>query len=1087
MKRGFALLATLLLVVTTGAMAKGTGPELYNAYTPTLSDIKNSSQQFEFFRQDTIWFGGDDGTGYAVEGQIWDFEGPGGDFQGWETFDYTANIATYFYRVTAADFANDPVVPMILGTTGQIWCGAHEDEANELCWVSGMGYANSFCQSAFSPYFNYAGGAIDIGFDYFADSEDDFDYTYINVLCYDAVGDLLEGGEVQVAFLHGDLGSPDSPLAFVDGLEAADIPAGTAQVRLEFRFVADGAWSDEDGLYDSIYGPFGGDNVTMSIDGAQVVDADFDTGADDFTFSKCAGNGTYMGLVDEATYTQWLDFVGLACSCTLSGWALEFVDEEGSQYTIPGHFAGQREMAISGIVDRAGYDPTAYNTTIVRWDQYSALEYQYGTFYRQGYKYYPFTCPTNPNPTWSGRMGQNTHYYTSAISCGLNGTNLTTLDGQAGDPLPNEWELMRFTYDVYCSCEGFGIPSTVCVEEGNTKGSPVIDNVRVGLTGAVDAPAIAPDTGHLWHDGFGQLFPTFLDPADVGNSSITWDLSGTNVDPDEENDWHGDTAMVVGPSVTTEEGRWLAELCFKVRPGPRQHLIPEYMTWKARLGGDPEADFVCVLMDSLETAQGVWKNKFESYFHEDDPGFNPAFADRTEEQEILPDLVFTPGTYIEYYYQSYWYDGGAPPEDYFQYGPFEFEILPGMEAVETTDSFGQDLYEVVWPCVLYVDAFNRGVEYYLNPMFEQLGLDVDKFDYLDASSNWHTPLARSFGGTTFNPGGYGNNGMTAEQALGYRLILVNTGTFGGGSMERKDWPLFEEWLTTTSCGLANIRRGLILDGDQVATVVDNYQPGGRDFLNNTLGTTLVWPAYRDYADDWEFCVFLEPDANAVFEVVDRDLSLYGNGCPNIYDYNVLGVQGGVSGTQGNYLFNDVQFAQVVRDHSAAGRDFLSIVNGFSLHHVSYVQAADDCPSDSASIVEGASSMVGAMLEWMTDPTQPWEKWQYPCVNLDVNGDEGQTHTSGPANFLFASRPNPFHNTATIRFAMASAGRVDIGIYDVSGRLVRNVVSGTMDAGENSVVWDGTDNTGARVGGGVYWMQMSTHDGFTSGKKMVVLR
>ncbi len=1093
MKRGFALLATLLLVVTTGAMAKGTGPELYNAYTPTLSDITKDNQQFEFFRQDTIYFGNDDGTGYAVEGGVWDFEGAGGagDYQGWETYDYTENLDTYFYRVTEQDFIDggDPVIPMIDGTIGMIWCGTHQDDADELCWTSGIGYGDDYCQSAFSPLYAIVQGTDDvvIGFDYFVDSEPDFDYTYVNVLCYDGTGELLEDGEIQVDFLHDVVGLPESPEVFSGTVEPGDIPAGTAQIQLEIRFDADGAWSDVDGLYDSINGPFGGDNFVMSVGGTQVLDADFDTDADGFTFSKCSGAGVYMGLVDEATYSQWLDFVGLACSCTLSGWALEFVDEENSQYTIPGHFSGQHERAESGIVDRAGYDPIAYNTTIVRWDQYSALAQEYGTFYRQGYRYYPFTCETNPVPTWSPRLGQDTHYYTSSIDCGLNGTNLTTLDGQAGDPLPNEWELMRFTYDIYCSCASFAIPPSICVEEGNTKGSPVIDNVKVGITGAADAPAINPDTGHNWHDGYGQTFPTFLDPADVGNANITRDWSPTNPEEDDENDWHGDTAMVVGPTVTTEEGRWLVELCFEVFPGPRQHLIPEYMAWKARLGGDPEAGEVCVLMDSLETTQGVWKNKFESYFHEDDPGFDPAFDDRTPEQEILPDLVFTPGTGIEYYYRSYWYDGGAPPEEYFVWGPQEMEILPDMEAVETTDSYGQELYEVVWPSILYVDAFNRGVEYYLNPMFEQLGLEYDKFDYLDASSNWHAPMARSFGGTIYNPGGYGNNGMTAEQALGYRLILINTGTFGEGCMERKDWPLLEAWLTTTSCGLDDIRRGLILDGDQVATVVDQYQPGGRDFLNNTLGVNLVWPSYRDYADDWEFCVFLDPDANAVFEVLDRDLTLYGNGCPNIYNYNVLGVQAGVSGTQGNYLFNSTEFSQVVRDHSGEGRDFLSVVDGFSLHHVTYAQAEDDCPSDSVSVVEGASSMVGAMLEWMTDPTQPWEKWRYPCTNLDVEEGDDQTHTTGPVNFLFASRPNPFHNTATIRFALASPGKVDIHVYDVSGRMVSNVFSGTQPAGTNSVVWDGTDNTGARVGGGVYWMQMSTHDGFVSGKKMVVMR
>ncbi len=1093
MKRGFALLATLL-VVTSGAMAMDTGRELYSQETFGQSEFQ-SPESFTFSRQDTIWWGDDDGTGYAIEGGTWDFEGDGGtgDFQGWTSIDLTQNLDTYFYRVSDADFVDDPVNPMMTGAGDwMLWCGIHEDDAAALDYIAGMGYGDSFCQSAFSPMYavtDQINCTMTVGFNYFNDTEVDWDYTFLYVVCYDGAMEPIEGGEIEIDRLTGDLGSPDTPLVYA-GAAVGGYPSGTAYSQFEIRFVADGAWSDEDGLYDCIYGPFAGDAITVAQShgdgGGPYL---FETDAEGWTFNMCEGVGTFMGLVDEETYTQWLDFVELTCTCTLSGWALEFVDEVGSLYTIPGHFAGQHEQANSGIVAREGYLPPDYNTTIVFWDNYVYLTHPYGCFYRQGYQYYPFTTEANPTPHWSRRRGQNTHYYTGDDpGCGLNGTNLTTLDGQAGNPMPNTWTEMQFTYDVYCSCEAFGIPSTICVEEGNTAGSPVIDNVRVGLTGAPDAPAVANLFAGGWlHDGYGQTSHTYVDPADVGNSNATTDLSSTGDPNDTDNDWHRDSTGVAGPTVNSEEERWLVELCFQVYPGPRQQLIPEYLAWKARLGGDPEADFVCALMDSVETPQGIWRNKFLIYFHEDDPAFDQASGDLSTMNEILPDSIWTPGTGIQYYYKSYWYNGGAPPEDFFIYpfaGGYEFEILPDMRAVETGDSYGQDLYEVVWPCALYVDAFNRGVEYFVFPIMEQNGIEFDKFDYQDASSNWHTPFARSFGGTNFNPGGYGNNGLTAEQLFAYRLIFWNTGTFGAGCGEDKDWPMLDEWLTTTQCGLDDIRRGIIFDGDQIAQIMVQDIPAGRDFLNNRLGVDFIASSYRLYANDNEFCVFLEPDAGAVFEVLDKDLTIYGNGCPQEYNYNVLGIQAGVPGVVGNYWFFETDYAQVVRDHADDGRNFRSVVDGFSINHVTYADAEEDCPADSAHIVEGASTMLDAMLGWMTDPTQPWDPWFYPCVNLGV--DEGdETHLSGPANFLFASRPNPFHNSATIRFSLASAGHVDVSVIDVSGRVIRTLVDGTRDAGENTVVWDGLDNGGNRVGGGVYWVAMSAGD-YSSGKKMVVI-
>ncbi len=66
-------------------------------------------------RLDTIWFGGDDGTGHALEGGVWDFEGDGGsgDLQGWDSIDLTQNLDTYFGRVSVADFADDPCDTMM--------------------------------------------------------------------------------------------------------------------------------------------------------------------------------------------------------------------------------------------------------------------------------------------------------------------------------------------------------------------------------------------------------------------------------------------------------------------------------------------------------------------------------------------------------------------------------------------------------------------------------------------------------------------------------------------------------------------------------------------------------------------------------------------------------------------------------------------------------------------------------------------------------------------------------------------------------------------------------------------------------------
>jgi flagellar hook assembly protein FlgD len=57
------------------------------------------------------------------------------------------------------------------------------------------------------------------------------------------------------------------------------------------------------------------------------------------------------------------------------------------------------------------------------------------------------------------------------------------------------------------------------------------------------------------------------------------------------------------------------------------------------------------------------------------------------------------------------------------------------------------------------------------------------------------------------------------------------------------------------------------------------------------------------------------------------------------------------------------------------------------------------------------------------------------------------------------------------FAIARSGDdAQIGVYDISGRLQKTLVSGTLEAGLHTVGWDGTDVGGTPVHAGVYFIR-----------------
>ena len=76
-------------------------------------------------------------------------------------------------------------------------------------------------------------------------------------------------------------------------------------------------------------------------------------------------------------------------------------------------------------------------------------------------------------------------------------------------------------------------------------------------------------------------------------------------------------------------------------------------------------------------------------------------------------------------------------------------------------------------------------------------------------------------------------------------------------------------------------------------------------------------------------------------------------------------------------------------------------------------------------------------------------------------------TRGTGATLAQARPNPFHTQTGIRYVLPRAERVEIGIYDVSGRLVRTLVDAVVPAGVHEAVWAGRDESGRRVPPGVF--------------------
>lgn len=79
----------------------------------------------------------------------------------------------------------------------------------------------------------------------------------------------------------------------------------------------------------------------------------------------------------------------------------------------------------------------------------------------------------------------------------------------------------------------------------------------------------------------------------------------------------------------------------------------------------------------------------------------------------------------------------------------------------------------------------------------------------------------------------------------------------------------------------------------------------------------------------------------------------------------------------------------------------------------------------------------------------------------------------PATALAATFPNPSTGVSSIRFSLAREQPVELGVYDLAGRLVTRLANGVRAAGEHTVRWDGRDREGQAVRAGVYHVRLRT--------------
>jgi flagellar hook assembly protein FlgD len=83
-------------------------------------------------------------------------------------------------------------------------------------------------------------------------------------------------------------------------------------------------------------------------------------------------------------------------------------------------------------------------------------------------------------------------------------------------------------------------------------------------------------------------------------------------------------------------------------------------------------------------------------------------------------------------------------------------------------------------------------------------------------------------------------------------------------------------------------------------------------------------------------------------------------------------------------------------------------------------------------------------------------------------------------------PNPFNPSTTITYSLEKDSEVLVNIYDILGILIVTFQNENQTQGEHSIIWNGTDDLGNKLGAGVYFYQVKAGD-FIQTRKMILLK
>ncbi|MCI0452942.1 MAG: T9SS type A sorting domain-containing protein [Candidatus Latescibacteria bacterium] len=962
--------------------------------------------------------------------------------QGWTTQDLTQQTGDYVHVDNFAGLGGGSYGLLVpLAGAQSLWIGTRANGADQfLCGYATLpGYGNAWHQILGSDCFNLSGNAT---ISYLAswDSEPGFDFTFVE---YDPG---CSGGWTQVGTINGGAGAYDGSSAAVAESFVLTPGEHTGSTRFRFRFLADTAWSDSDGLWDTD-GAFIVDNLVVQDGTGTVSNQTFEAEAvganvtvdGHWQSANLPGYGNYAGLLPGIAQLQedpcardisclWTFFNGSTANYSCGGFpsvtATPFGNSLGQYMT---------NEVWSPLIAWTGSGSEA----TMQFAVYRDLPLDNLVVYVWAVRSIVGGCPQ----AW---LSDNTWNY---------GDDLDWLQqvnpiGPYIDPAATHIQIAFGVQDLcglFCGIVGSG----ACHSH-----APMMDNLTVKRV-EVDGPQWTINGWELLQDNFASdgtvtgtvridaaqdilasANPSIL-PGDTASATVIDPVAGIDTDP-----------TFGGPAI-------YAYVCVlpQGQPGKSGNALSDDLTRWPVVGSVVGPD-----------GNTWWKIRFDN-------------ARTQNNTTIVPDVycvdfnddLFTPGDEIKYFFEGVSVGGAT---SYFFGGFHAFDNFDASGAIVTTAdinvAYANPMEVTCLPDkalddpandILYVDdGDGRAVQPFFDQAFAQMGIldNVDRYDVRAPSSVLGngpgarvvdvlaqvTPYYKKiiWNSEELEDGTIGDGTGAPDKGddMAFLFSFLNNSTLGPGVYISGDG-IAQEWASSGSASATNLRSVYL----NFNLVTSDHKDVGLGV--NPMGIGVVGGAFAHASG---------PDTLITF-----------GGCLGINKFDVLAPTGtAVSQMRynGNPAYSAVISQTTPNASSATARVMMA---GFS-----YDLIRDDRPGANGGIMDRVHHLYDVILFLQNTPDEPVG--------------------AGPIahrNSLSQNYPNPFNPSTSIEFTVRDRTKVSLNVYDVSGKLVRALLNEERSAGEvHQVTWDGRNDAGQSVSSGVYFYRLVASD-FTQTKKMVLLK